>query len=134
MQEQKSSSLRLNKGDVVYQQWDTDADRMYGIHCGRIGLFEGYGTPDQALLAELAAEDFFGEMDMIEGTPRSHTAAALENGTEVVPITAQTFQSYFSTRLAKVLLIVQNLSRRTRELTKQYIDLCRKIYENHQKQ
>lgn len=134
MQEQKTSSLRLNKDDVVYQQWDTDVECMYDIRCGSIGLFESYGTPDQTLLAELVMEDFFGEMDMIEGTPRSHTAVALEDGTELIPITAETFRSYFSTRPAKVLLIMQNLSRRTRELTKRYIGLCRKIYNDHQKQ
>ena len=93
MQEQKTSSLRLNKGDVVYQQWDTDVECMYDIRCGSIGLFESYGTPDQTLLAELVMEDFFGEMDMIEGTPRSHTAVALEDGTELIPITAETFRS-----------------------------------------
>lgn len=127
------TSLSLKKGNLIYRQGDGDSARMYDIQTGRIGLFEGYGTAGQTLLAELAAGDFFGEMDMIEGTPRSHTAAALED-TKLVPITAETFQEYFSTRPAKVLSIMRNMSRRTRLLTKRYMDLCRSIYEGRKAQ
>ena len=124
-------TLCLSEGTIVYRQGDPDTGRMYAIQAGQIGLFEGYGTSGQTMLAELGPEDFFGELDMIEGTPRSHTAVVLEDAV-LAPITAQTFQSYFADRPAQVLQIMVTMSRRTRVLTKRYMDLCRKIYADRQ--
>lgn len=123
----EAQTLCLPQGAIIYRQGDPDIGRMYAIQTGQIGLYEGYGTAGQTLLAELDGENFFGELDMIEGIPRSHTAVVLEDAV-LVPVTAQTFQSYFASRPAQVLQIMTSMSRRTRVLTKRYMDLCRKIY------
>ena len=119
------------KGQVIFRQGDYEPC-MYDIQGGRVGIYADYETAGQKLLAEIQAEQYFGEMGLIEDCPRSATAVALENGTAVLKITENTFQSYFEKRPAKVLLIMEHLSRRLRDLTDDYMKVCRTIAEGVQ--
>lgn len=64
---------------------------------------------------------------MIEGSPRSVTAVALEKDTRLRVITPETFDSYFKDSPAKILMIMQGMSSLLRELTKEYMDICRRV-------
>ena len=66
---------------------------------------------------------------MIESLPRSATAVALEDETVVYEIDAEEFSSYFRDQPAKVFLIMKQLSQRIRETNRNYLDVCRTIYE-----
>ena len=96
----------LKKGEIIFKQGDASTC-MYDILCGKVGVYANYGAPDEKLLTVLETEQFFGEMGMIEGCPRSATIVAMENGTKVLEITAETFEEYFKTRPAKVLMIMR---------------------------
>jgi len=61
--------------------------------------------------------------------PRSVTAVALEKDTKVEVITWETFGRYLQERPAKVLMIMQQMSRRVRELKKDYMKVCRTVAE-----
>ena len=118
----------FNKNEVIFKEGEM-ANCMYDIHFGSVGIFAAYGTENEKMLTELKAEDFFGEMGMIEGYPRSATAVALEDGTKVEVITAENFGLYFHQKPAKVLMIMQQMSQRIRGLTKDYLEACRAITE-----
>lgn len=118
------STKAFKKGEVIFRQGDA-SDCMYDILWGEVGIYTNYGTPEEKLLSTLRTEQFFGEMGMIEGLPRSATAVALTRDTQVRVITPESFQSYFHESPAKVLLIMQNMSRRIRELTIDYLEACR---------
>ena len=118
----------LKKGEIIFKQGDASTC-MYDILWGKVGVYANYGTPDEKLFTVLETEQFFGEMGMIEGSPRSATIVAMENGTKVLEITAETFEEYFKTRPAKVLMIMQNMSQRLRGLTKDYLEVCRTVAE-----
>lgn len=118
----------LKKGEIIFRQGDASTC-MYDILWGKVGVYANYGAPDEKLLTVLETEQFFGEMGMIEGCPRSATIVAMENGTKVLEITAETFEEYFKTRPAKVLMIMQNMSQRLRGLTKDYLEVCRTVAE-----
>lgn len=120
------STKAFKKGGVIFQQGDA-SDCMYDILWGKVGIYVNYGTPEEKLLTTLETEQFFGEMGMIEGLPRSATAVALTSDTKVRVITPESFQTYFQERPAKVLLIMQNMSRRIRELTVDYLEACRTV-------
>lgn len=114
----------LNKGEIVFKQGDP-SPCMYDIHWGTVGIYANYGTLEEKRLTVLSADQFFGEMGMIEGVPRSATAVAMENNTRIQEITAETFAEYFQDRPAKVLMILQHMSSRLRGLTKDYLEVCR---------
>ena len=117
-----------NKNAVVFRQGD-DGDCMYDIQFGRIGIFDDYGGPDQQKIAELSANQIFGEMGVLDDVPRSATAVALEDGTVLYVITEKEFSDYFEKQPAKVLVLMQQMSQRLRRTTKDYLDGCRAVYE-----
>ena len=116
------------KGEVIFKQGDL-SDCMYDILWGKVGIYANYGTPEEKLLTTLETERFFGEMGMIEGRLRSATAVALEKDTRLKVITPESFDAYFKESPAKVLLIMQNMSHRIRELTRDYLEACRAVAE-----
>ena len=116
----------LQKGEIIFRQGDA-SDCMYDVYRGKIGVYANYGTPGEKLLTTLEAEQFFGEMGMIEGTPRSATAVALTSDTKVRVITPETFQELFQKSPARVLMVIMNMSRRIRELTIDYLDACQTV-------
>ena len=119
----------FKKGEIIFHEGD-ESDSMFSVVSGTVGIYSQYGTPKQKLLTKLGVECFFGEMGLIEDLPRSATAVALESGTMVCIILPEDFNEYFKTRPAKVLSIMQNMSRRIRELTKDYMDACRVVTAN----
>ena len=116
------------KGDVIFKQGEY-APCMYDICRGKVGIIANYGTDREKTLTELGEGASFGEMGMLEGYPRSATAVALEDGTEVQVITAETFSAYFQDEPEKVYAIMTQMSRRIRELSEDYLEACRAMAE-----
>ena len=120
------SAISFKKGGVIFKQGDA-SDCMYDVLWGKVGIYANYGTPEEKLLTTLETEQFFGEMGMIEGLPRSATAVALTNDTKVRIITPETFQELFRKSPARVLMVITNMSRRIRELTIDYLTACQTV-------
>ena len=112
------------KGEVIFNEGDYEPF-MYDIHNGKVGVYSDYGTPKQKLLAELGESDFIGEMGLVEDRPRSATAVALEANTRLQAVDAETFDDYFRERPAKVLMLMQQMSGRLRQLNKEYLKACK---------
>ena len=118
----------FNKGEVIFRQGDP-GNCMYDIVWGSVGVYAEYGTPNEKKLAELRPGDFFGEMGLLEQSPRSATVVALENDTQVSAIMESDFRDYFAENPAKVFTIMQTLSQKLRRTTQDYLDVCRTVYE-----
>ncbi|MCR5674810.1 MAG: cyclic nucleotide-binding domain-containing protein [Lachnospiraceae bacterium] len=114
------------QGDLIFKE-GTESDCMYEVKQGRVGIYKNYGTEEQELLTELAAEDVFGEMGMVEGVPRSASAVAMEERTEVARITWPILGNYFKTRPSRVVQIMQQTSDRLRRTTKMQTDAVQVI-------
>ena len=112
------------KGEIIFRQGDA-ADTMYDILWGSVGIYLGYGTDEEKKLTELSGNDLFGEMGLIDRAPRSATAVALEDRTQLGEIDESDLGRLFSEKPAKVLMIMQQLSNRLRKLTKDYMEACR---------
>ena len=112
------------KGDIIFRQGDP-ADSMYDILWGTVGIYIDYGTDKEQKLTELEGGAFFGEMGMIDHMPRSATAVVLEKGTQLQEITEEMLGELFKEKPAKVLAIMQQLSRRLRKLTGDYMKACK---------
>ncbi|MBA7599925.1 MAG: Crp/Fnr family transcriptional regulator [Candidatus Cloacimonadota bacterium] len=76
-EEEKSGfEKQLNTGEVLFKDGDR-GDEMYLIKSGKIRISKSAGEVEKTL-AVLKEGDFFGEMSVIDGSPRSATATAIE--------------------------------------------------------
>lgn len=71
-------------GEAIFQEGDK-GDKMYVIRSGEVVIEKGGKT-----METLAPGGIFGEMALIDGSPRSATARA-KTPCEVAPITEKTF-------------------------------------------
>ena len=69
-----SSNLLYRAGSVVFAQGDA-ADALYIVLTGSIELGPNSDQPG----VTLGSGDYFGEMSMLRGTPRTRTVRALED-------------------------------------------------------
>lgn len=68
---------RFRRGEVIFHQGDPgDALHLVGSGGVKIVLPSEHG--DEAIIATLRRGDFFGELALLDGAPRSATAVALE--------------------------------------------------------
>ncbi len=116
-------TVTYNKGDIVFRQGDY-AREMYEIQSGSVGVYTAYGTENEKQINVLHADDFLGEMGMIEVYPRSATAVVLEDGTLLREIDAKEFSDYFTAEPEKLLKIMRQLSERLRARTADYQEAC----------
>ena len=65
-------------GSVLFRKGDRGG-AMYLIEDGRVRIHIKDSDGDDVTLAELAAGDFFGEMSILDGKPRSATATVFED-------------------------------------------------------
>ncbi|MDZ7331418.1 MAG: cyclic nucleotide-binding domain-containing protein [candidate division KSB1 bacterium] len=66
------------KGEVLFFE-DEPGVGMYVIETGKIGIYKNYDDASREELAILHSGEFLGEMALLDESPRSATAVALEN-------------------------------------------------------
>ena len=111
-------------GEIIFKEGEKQ-NWMYVILWGQVDLYADYDG-DKKFLTSLGAEDFFGEMGMIEGEPRSATAVVKEDATLIL-IDEDNFADYFKDYPMKAHMILQNVSRRIRALSEDYLEACRAL-------
>ena len=84
----ENTVLILKRNEIIFNQGDK-SDCMYDIRVGTVGIYANYGTKEEKLLTELTKDQFFGEMGIIEGYPRSATAVAMGDMTELTALMEQ---------------------------------------------
>ena len=119
----------FKKGEVIFKEGDLE-NCMYKIVTGCVGIYANYGKEEEKLLVELKTgeKSFFGEMGMIDEEPRSATAVAVEDA-EIAVITSENFAEFFKENPEHIIYIMQNMSKRIRNLTNDYLDACRAVAE-----
>jgi CRP-like cAMP-binding protein len=75
---------RFAPGDAIFEA-GSKGDKMYVIRSGEVVI-----ERDGKVIETLSAGGIFGEMALIDGSPRSATARA-KTASEVAPITEKTF-------------------------------------------
>ena len=119
----------FKKGAVIFRQGDA-GDCMYDIQFGKVGIFDHYGEPDEKKIADLYADQIFGEMGLLDHAPRNATAVVLENETVLSVISEEEFFEYFEKEPVKILVLMQQMCNRLRKTTNDYVAACRTVYEN----
>lgn len=103
-------------GEIVFKEGDT-GNHMYIVLDGAIEItlmLDGRRIP----VARLGKGDFFGEMSLLEGLPRSGTASAAEF-TKLLLVEEPAFQKLITADSAIALRIMKALSSRIRNMNKE---------------
>ena len=118
---------RYQKGQVIFYEGEF-ADCMYDIRSGNVGIYANYGTLEEQMITDLKPGQYFGEMGVIEGQPRSATVVALTD-VEAWMINGKTFAAYIQQQPVKIILILQSMSKRMWEVTEKYQKACDTVAE-----
>ncbi len=103
--------VRFADGELIFADGDHGAT-MYIIQSGKVCLFrESKGN--KRVLGELGKGDFFGEMSILEGLPRSTSAEAVE-ATELIEINSTTFDRMIKGNIEIAIRLLRKLSIRLR--------------------
>ena len=116
------------KNEIIFREGDP-GNCMYDLEYGKVGIFTDYGGENEKKITELFPGQLFGEMGLIDGTPRSATAVALMDETVLDIVSENDFYAYFEKQPYKVLLLMQQMCSRLRRTTQNYMDACRTVYE-----
>lgn len=112
---------RFGGGQVIFHHGDPGG-LLYIITSGKVKIT--YSTPEgqDALLAILGKGDFFGELALLDDSPRSATAEALVP-TETLTLRRRAFMQYITENPAFSLHVLKTLAEHIRRLNSQISDI-----------
>jgi CRP/FNR family transcriptional regulator, cyclic AMP receptor protein len=123
--EQLAGLLRrrnLKKGDVLFRKGD-EGTALYSIIKGRMKITVPSKLGDEITLAILSPGDFFGEMALLDGLPRSADATAVEE-TLLYVLNRSDFLSFLIHNENAVRSILDALSSRLRKTDDFLTEVC----------
>ncbi|MFC2019803.1 cyclic nucleotide-binding domain-containing protein [Chloroflexota bacterium] len=103
----------FKKGDLIFEEGG-EGDEMFIVHLGRVGIVKSDSEEGQSL-ATLEPGDFFGEMALIDGSPRSASAIAEEDETKLIVLDKPKFTYMVQQVPDFSLAIMAKLCRQIRE-------------------
>jgi CRP-like cAMP-binding protein len=105
--------LTLKKGEVLFRKGDEGA-ALYIVVQGRIKVAYPSKSGDEVTLAIFSNGEFFGEMALLDGMPRSADATALEE-TQLCVLNRSDFLSFIVSNPNAVQSVLHALSMRIRK-------------------
>ncbi len=111
-----SSALRrrsLKKGEVLFRKGD-EGNVLYIVRKGSIKIVLPSEMGDEVVLAVFSSGDFFGEMALMDGMPRSADAVALEPS-ELLALNRSDFITFLGNNGEAMQAILSHLSMRLRK-------------------
>lgn len=112
----------LIKGDVLFRK-GSEGTVLYIIKEGRIKIVLPSKSGDEVILAIFSDKDFFGEMALLDGIPRSADAIALEE-CELLVLSRSDFLSFLMVNKNAMQSVLASLSMRLRKTDDQLEDTC----------
>jgi CRP-like cAMP-binding protein len=106
---------RFRRGEVIFHVGDP-GDALFVVVSGAVKITLPSEAGDEAILATLRPGDFFGELALLDGAPRSASAAALEP-TETLVLPRDRFRDLVATEPAIRDALLAALARELRRLT-----------------
>ncbi len=125
---ESGKEMICKKGDVIFRERSYGSS-IFRVIAGKAAVYANYGGEDEKLLTELREGDYFGEMAVIEITQRSATVVAAEDGTRLAEIDASDLGGYLERHPGEINALARHLSRRLRELTGDYTEVCDTLRE-----
>src|SRR5512144_796422 len=104
--------VSFGKGEQIFAEGDLGSE-MFILQTGKVRIFKNIDGFDQTLTV-LEKGDFFGEMSILEGLPRSASAES-EEDCELIKINSANFVAMIKSNIEIAIRIMRKLSLRLRE-------------------
>ena len=101
------------KSQVIFSEASVGKE-MYIIYSGKIKLHTKQASGHRKLLASLGEGDFFGEMALVDDSPRSATAIADEDNTQLVVLDQNKFMYLLRNQPDFALVVMEKLCKMLR--------------------
>jgi CRP/FNR family cyclic AMP-dependent transcriptional regulator len=108
---------KYRKSEVIFEEGTTGSE-MYLIHRGRVVLSVRKNETGETPLVVLNPGDFFGEMALVDDSPRSATASTVEDDTELIVMDRARFLFMVRQQPEFALSLMHTLCRRLRDMDK----------------
>ncbi len=108
----QSFTVRFGAGERIFTEGDA-AGTLFIVQSGKVQLFRVVDG-QKRLHGVLEKGDFFGEMSLLEGLPRTHSAEAIEDA-ELIEINSATFDKMIKSNIEISIRMLRKLSIRLRE-------------------
>ena len=118
---------QFDQGAVIFREKDP-GDSLFLITDGSVGVYSGYGTDSEEKIAEIKAGEYFGEMGLLEGYPRSATVVAL-SAVKAEEVSAGEVVEFLKEKPETLISIMKQLSQRIRTTTEDYKEVSKTIEE-----
>lgn len=118
--------ISFKKGEIIFREGDLGTE-MYVIEKGKVEIRKKIGLEEHTL-SILEKGDFFGEMSILEGLPRSATAIALED-TDCIVINEATFDNMIKANVEIAVRMLRKLSKNLRQTTELLTQFAGKTYQ-----
>ncbi len=112
---------RFSPNQIIFHLGDP-AGLLYIISSGKVKISQSTAEGQEAVLAILGAGDFFGELALLDDSPRSASAETLED-TETLTLHRDEFLNYLDNNPAFARHVLNVLARRIRHLNNQISDI-----------
>lgn len=112
---------RFGQGQIIFHHGDPGG-LLYIISQGKVKIAHSTPEGQEALLAILGAGDFFGELALLDNSPRSATAEALEP-TETLTLHREDFRRYLHNNPDFAMHVLQTMAKHIRRLNSQLSDI-----------
>ena len=106
---------RFRRGEVIFHQGDL-GDSLQVVVSGSVKIVLPSQEGDEAIIASLHPGEFFGELALLDGAPRSTTAAAVEP-TETLTLPREPFVALMESDPRIMRALLQTLAEELRRLT-----------------
>ena len=106
---------RFRRGEVIFHQGDM-GDSLQVVSSGSVKIVLPSQEGDEAIIASLHPGEFFGELALLDGAPRSTTAAAVEP-TETLALPREPFLGLMESDPRIMRALLQTLAEELRRLT-----------------
>jgi len=108
---------RYRKSQVIFEEGSIGSE-MYLIHSGKVLLSVRHDENRHSPLVVLNPGDFFGEMALVDDSPRSATASAVEDNTELIVVDRARFLFMVRQQPEFALSLMHTLCQRLRDMDK----------------
>ncbi len=116
----------FKKGEIIFKEGDLGTE-MFVIQKGKVEIKKRIGIEEKTL-STLEKGDFFGEMAILEGMPRTATAVAIED-TECIVINEATFDNMIKNNVEIAVRMLRKLSKNLRHTTELLNQIAGKTYQ-----
>ena len=117
-----ASRRRYRRGDIIFQK-DDPGHSLFIVARGSVRIYVPSTQGADLTLAVLGPGHFFGDLSLLDGRPRSASAAALGD-TNVVILERSDFVAVIRTRPAAVMSVLAVVVRRLRDTDEMASDLA----------